>query len=165
VQFLESLVTLFEPWSAFYSDSQVISVALTFVHLGAMMVGGGLAIGVDRMVLETSSLSDATVRMAALKSVATAHRPVLTALTLSVISGLLQLTADLEGLAMSRVLWTKFGLIFALLANGLWMQRNERALFRDIGSDSALGALKLRAVTSLLLWFAITLAGVGLMQG
>jgi hypothetical protein len=164
VNVLESLVTLCEPWATLYGNSTVLSVLLTFIHLGAMMVGGGLALSADRLVLATPAGGGTSARSDALRGVAQAHRPVVIALVCSAISGGLQLAADLEALAVNRVMWVKFGLLLALLINGLMMLRDERLLVSNAAHPTALTALKRRAVTSAVLWFAILLAGVGLMQ-
>ncbi len=162
---LETLVTLCEPWSTLYSNSTALSVGLTFAHLGAMMVGGGLAISADRTVLRAGTPATADARVALADAVGSVHRPVVTALAISAISGGLQLTADLEALAVSKVMWVKFGLLILLAANGFLMLRNEEGVRRDADGAKAFGALRVRAITSVVLWLAITLAGVGLMQG
>jgi uncharacterized membrane protein len=165
VPILDTLVTVFEPWSKLYGDSTPLSVGLTFAHLGSMMVGGGLAIGADRTVLRAGTPANAEARLAVADAVGDVHRPVVTALIISLISGGLQLTADLEALAVSKVMWVKVGLLVLLAANGFLMLRNEEGVRRDSGGSKAFGALRVRAITSVVLWLAITLAGVGLMQG
>jgi len=162
---LETLVAALEPWSTLYGTSTALSVSLTFAHLGAMMVGGGLAIGADRIVLRAGTPADGAARVALADAVGDVHRPVLIALSISAVSGLAQLVADLEALAVNKVMWVKLGLLLALALNGALMLRNEAAMRRDAGGARAFGALRLRAITSLVLWLAITLAGVGLMQG
>ena len=162
---LETLVTICEPWSTLYSNSTALSVGLTFAHLGAMMVGGGLAISADRTVLRAGTPATDEARLKVADATGDVHRVVVTALVISAISGALQLTADLEALAVSRVLWVKAGLLFLLALNGVVMLRNEAGVRRETGGAKAFGALRVRAITSVVLWLAITLAGVGLMQG
>jgi hypothetical protein len=162
---LESLVTLLDPWSTLYGNSTALSVGLTYAHLGAMMVGGGLALSADRTVLRSGTPATTSARIAIADAVGDVHRPVVMALMVSLVSGGLQLTADLEALAGNKVMWIKGGLLVLLASNGLLMLRNEAAVRRDEGGASAFGALRVRAITSVVLWLAITLAGVGLMQG
>ncbi len=159
------LVNAAQPWSDLYSKSTALSVAITFVHLGAMMIGGGLAITADRTVLRAGTPVEAGARIAIADAVGDVHRPVLIALSVSALSGALQLAADLEALAVNKVMWVKFGLLLALGVNGMLMLRNEQAVRRDQGSAKAFGTLRVRAVTSVVLWLAIVLAGVGLLQG
>ena len=165
IPILESLAKVLEPWKDLYSGSTALSVTLTFAHLGSMMVGGGLAIAADRTVLKAGKLTDPKAILAMADAVGDVHRPVVIALVVSAISGTLQLAADLETFAVSKVMWVKLGLLLVLAVNGFLMLRNEEAVRRDKGSAKAFGALRMRAVTSVVLWLAITLAGVGLMQG
>lgn len=162
---LETLVATFEPWATMYGESTALSVALTFAHLGSMMVGGGLAIAADRTVLRAGTPATHEGRLALADSVGDVHRPVTIALVISLVSGGLQLTADLEALAVNKVMWVKIALLVLLAGNGFLMLRNEQAVRREAGGAKAFGALRVRAITSVVLWLAITLAGVGLMQG
>jgi low temperature requirement protein LtrA len=159
------LLTAVEPWSTVYGESTALAVGLTFAHLGAMMVGGGLAIAADRALLRTPTNLPTDQRLAVTMALADVHRPVVLALIVSAVSGGLQLAADLEALAVHRVMWVKFGLLLLLAGNGLLMLRNEAAVRKDPGAERAFRALRVRAVASIVLWLAITLAGVGLMQG
>jgi hypothetical protein len=165
MQMLETLVTALEPWSTLYGNSTALSVGLTFAHLGAMMVGGGLALGADRAVLRIGTPATPEARRAIADTVGDVHRPVVIALVVSLVSGGLQLTADLEALAVNKVMWIKLGLLVLLAANGFLMLRNEAAVRREEGGARAFSALRARAITSVVLWLAIVLAGVGLMQG
>jgi hypothetical protein len=165
MSFLDTLVSTFEPWATVYGGSTVLSVAFTAAHLGAMMIGGGLALAADRTVLRAGAAADAPARLAIADAVGDVHRPVVIALGVSAISGLAQLAADLEALAGSKVLWVKFGLLLLLFGNGLLMLRDERAVRRASGDAAAFSALRVRAMTSVALWLLIMLAGVGLMQG
>lgn len=162
---VETLTTALEPWATMYGDSTALSVGLTFAHLGSMMVGGGLAIAADRTLLKAGNVAEATARVALADSLADVHRPVIIALAISAISGTLQFGADVETFLNSKVMWVKLGLLVALGINGLLMLRDERTVRRTAGTGKQFGMLKVRAVTSIVLWLAITLAGVGLMQG
>ena len=162
---LESLATVLEPWSTMYGDSTALSVGLTYAHLGAMMVGGGLAIAADRTVLKAGMVTEVEARRALAASIGDVHRPVVLALLVSLVSGALQLAADLEALAGNRIMWIKIGLLAALAVNGLLMLRDERGLRAAPEVTTWLSALRLRAMVSVALWLAIVLAGVGLMQG
>jgi uncharacterized membrane protein len=91
------------------------------------------------------------------------HRWVISGLVIVVASGLLLVTSDIETFWGSWIYWTKMALVVLLLVNGLVMTRIERALETD-ASDSSPNwrALHRTAISSLALWFAITLAGVAL---
>jgi uncharacterized membrane protein len=162
---LDAMIAAVEPWSTFYGNSTTVSIAVTAMHLGAMMVGGGFAIAADRLVLKKDFPADVVRRRVVADSVGDAHKPVLIALGISALTGVLQLTADLEALATNKALWVKAGLLLALCVNGLLMLRNERSLRRDPANGAAFGSLRVRAISSAVLWFAIVLAGVVLQQG
>ena len=162
---LETVAGVLAPWKDLYSGSTALSVSITFTHLASMMVGGGLAIAADRTVLKAGRLTEPGAILALADAVGDVHRPVVIALLVSAISGTLQLAADIETFAVSRVMWVKLGLLVVLAGNGLLMLRDERAVRRDAGSAKGLGVLRLRAITSVVLWLAIVLAGVGLLQG
>ena len=162
---LDTLVQRLEPWSTMYGDSTLLSVGLTFAHLGAMMIGGGMAIGADRTVLQAGKVTGVDARRSLAAAVGDVHRPVVLALVVSLVSGLLQLSADLAALAVNRVMWVKIGLLVLLTMNGLLMLRDERGLRASPDITRWLSALRLRAMISVVLWLAIVLAGVGLLQG
>lgn len=158
------LVRLAQPWADVYSHSSVVSTTITFVHVAALLFGGGVAIGADRGTLRSLRL-EAAMRGTHLDELAALHRVVLTGLSLSLASGLLLLAADLETFFGSWVFWTKMLLVALLLANGLLMTRSERALRAAPTPDSPHWILLRRtAITSFVLWFAITLAGVVLVS-
>jgi hypothetical protein len=91
-----------------------------------------------------------------------AHRSVIVALVLSLLSGLALLAADLDTFLGSWVFWAKMWLIVALLVNGALMTRSERRL-RE-GRTDQWGRLRVLAFTSLFLWLVITYAGVALVN-
>ncbi len=161
----ESVVSALEPWATMYGDSTALSVGLTFAHLGSMMVGGGLAIAADRTVLRSAPPTTPAASVTLANAMGDVHRPVVIALVISLISGGLQLAADLESLAVNKVMWVKIALLILLAGNGYLMLRDEAAVRRDAGVGKGFAALRIRAITSVVLWLAITLAGVGLMQG
>lgn len=153
----EALVHLAKPWADLYSDSPVLETIVTFVHIAALVVGGGVAIAVDRGTLRAArAREDATGRARQLLDLGGSHRVVITSLVFTVISGLLLLASDLKTFLGSLVFWTKMLLVVLLLANGLMMQRaEERASWPK---------LRRAAFVSLILWFAITFAGVALVN-
>ena len=89
------------------------------------------------------------------------HAWVIGALALAFLSGLAMLAADLDTFLGSWAFWTKLGLIAILLANGAMMNHTEQVLrtTSPITGDRW-GRLRRSAMTSLVLWLAITFAGV-----
>jgi hypothetical protein len=155
-----ALVRLAQPWADAYSHYTAVSTTVTFLHIAALLFGGGIAIAADRGTLRSLRL-EAGMRGTHLDELGALHRVVLTGLTTSLVSGLLLLAADLDTFFGSWVFWTKMALVTVLLVNGYMMTRSENALRAEPSADSPHWAsLRRSAVTSLVLWFVITLAGV-----
>jgi hypothetical protein len=158
------LVELADPWATLYGHSRVLATIVGFLHVAPIVVGGGLAIALDRSTLRATREEPGT-RARHLIELGLAHRVVLAALALSFVSGLALFAADLDTYFGSWIFWLKMGLIVLLLANGAMMSRTERAL--RVGGPAAEDAwrrLRTIALTSLALWLTITLAGVALMN-
>ena len=118
-----SLVTLLDPWAGFYSDSKLAETLVTFAHVGALVVGGGVAIAADRATLRMQSDVD---RRRHLLDVAGLHRLVVASLAIVMVSGLLMFAADIETFWGSWIFWVKMALVALLLANGARMRSVER---------------------------------------
>jgi hypothetical protein len=160
----DSIVQLFEPWNKYYSHSKGAETVVQTLHIGGMLLAGGLAVSADRGSLRTvrGVISD---RSQQLRELAAVHRWVITGLVVVVISGLALLTADIETFFGSWIFWTKMGLVALLLLNGLIMLRAESALAKDSTPASpAWGSLRRGAISSLALWFIITALGVALVN-
>jgi uncharacterized membrane protein len=157
-----ALVSLVEPWSEFFGDSNFVQTLVLYAHVGALLVGGGTAIAADRATLRMSSDVD---RRRHLLEVSQLHRVVITSLVFIATSGLLMFTADLEAFWGSWIFWTKMVLVVLLLANGARMQQAERAAARETVVTAAhWAAFRGTAITSLVLWLAIAFAGVALIN-
>lgn len=158
----ESLTHLAAPWADFYSHSKTAATIVVFLHVAPLVVGGGVAIAVDRASLRLRH-EEPGARARHLAELGSVHPLVLSALTLSLLSGLALLASDLDTFLGSWVFWLKMALVAALLANGAIMTRLERTLGAP-GAEQSVQWSRLRgiAITSLTLWLAITLAGVTL---
>jgi hypothetical protein len=158
----ESLVHLLKPWADFYSHSKTATTIVQFVHIGGLLMGGGLAIAADRGTLRALRLA-AHERSGHLRDLADVHRWVLSGLAAVVASGLALLTADIDTFFGSWIYWLKMVLVVILLANGYRMTRIESALRHGAAEDSAQwNKLHRVAVTSLGLWFVVAAFGVSL---
>lgn len=155
----ESVLDLVQPWATLYGDSPAVSLAVVFLHLTALMLGGGRALAVDGEVLTAGGPDTALFAR-----LSRAHGVVIPALTLSVVTGALMTAADLEHFAQSSAYQLKLLAVLLLLANGVWMRVNEREA-ASIGGGGSFGRLRLSAFLSATLWLLTLLAGCWLQVG
>jgi hypothetical protein len=165
---IETLAQLAAPWQSLYGDSPLIATTVAGAHLGALVVGGGLALAADRGTLRAlrAGLEGRRRHLEELRDV---HRPVLIALAVVWASGVLLFAADVESLAASPAFWVKLGLVALLLANGAVLARTERALRRAPDGEAPDAAplwrrLRRASVASAALWLAVVLAGVAVVN-
>lgn len=171
-----SLARILSPWQSLYSDSKALSTTVVAVHTVALLFGGGLAIAADRTTLRMLRARgrgpDAiTEERRLLGELGAVHRPVVIALALLVISGVLLAAADVKTYALSWVFWLKLALFVLLLVNGAVLERAESGLRGAATSGGAVRTAnvaarwqRLRVATwaSLVLWTATTVVGVAL---
>jgi hypothetical protein len=153
------MTDLLQTWGSFYANHAAIRTLVAFVHVGALIMGGGLAVAADRTML-TRVLDDDWARRSLLSTLAGTHRLVVGSLVLITASGLLLFASDFETFLYSRFFWIKMGLVLLLLMNGLVLWRAERRALS--GDDAAWGTLRFTAMASITLWFLTTLGGVAL---
>jgi uncharacterized membrane protein len=159
-----ALIKLFDPWNKFYSDSKLTETLVQFGHTAGLVVAGGIAIATDRMTLRAGAWTDAD-RRHHLDELATLHRTVIAGLTITILSGLMMLTSDLETFWGSWIYWVKMIMVVLLLANGARMQSVEKKLALDAAVASPLwGRLRINAIASITLWLSVTLAGIALLN-
>ena len=158
-----ALVDLLQPWARLYGDSAVVPTLVVFAHIAALLVAGGVAVTLDRATLRV--FREATdIRRAHLAALAAAHRVVVPGIGVAMLSGALIAAADLETYLNSPIYWTKMGLVVLLLGNGYAMTRAEQrvSVSADAGDEAGWRKLRFAAIASLVLWFAVTFAGVAL---
>ena len=145
-------LSIIRTWAAWYGDSTVLSTAITSLHLGGMLLGGGLAIASDRSTLRALRRPEPLApHLAELDAV---HRFVVLGLSVTCLTGGLMLAADLDGLLRSPIFWIKMGTLATLIANGWRLRQTARCL--EAGpANPARWRERLRSavVASLVLWF------------
>ena len=149
----------FETWNSIYSNHALLRTAVTFIHVGGLMLGGGCAITADLATIE--AVREGPIgRSSQLHVLKRTHTIVVTGIAALAVSGLLLFAADVDTFLHSRIFWLKMGLMAMLLLNGVLMLLGERRVLR--GDTRAWKRLHRVAVSSLLLWFLTTLAGAAL---
>jgi len=152
-------------WEHLYSNSKGVEIFVTFLHVGGLLLAGGLALATDRATLRAirHAVHDRVQHLDALSSV---HQTVLAGLVITFVSGVLLFLSDVKTFWGSWVFWVKMALIVALLVNGWVMTRAEKSLrTTDMSEENrAWTHLHNTAAVSLVLWYAITLAGVALLN-
>src|SRR4051812_39864230 len=158
---VESIAHAVEPWQSAYNNSPAISTGVIFVHLGAMLLGGGVAIAADRVTLKAVR-ADGLEKVRVLRELETTHATVIAALVVSFMSGLALAAADVKNFATSPVFWTKMALVALLLVNGWTLQSAERGALRETdraGSSRYWARLRATSILSIALWTCVLLAG------
>lgn len=156
----EAIAALARPWANLYGDSKAVATIVTFGHVAALLMAGGLAVATDRGTLRALKLASEE-RGRHLTDLASVHRLVVAGLALSVITGVLLFASDVETFMVSWIFWVKMALVLLLLVNGLMMTRAERTLAVDASEGAAAwGRLRAAAIASMALWYVITLFGV-----
>jgi hypothetical protein len=161
---VETLVTTLKPWADFYGSHKGVQAGVEFAHVGALLVGGGFAIASDRAALRAMK-ADMEHKKHVLSEFTSVHKPVLIALSISVLSGLVMLASDIGTFLVSPVYWTKMVLVILLLTNGYFIKRADERLNADPSPGNvAWKHFKFSSIASVTLWLSITLAGIILLN-
>lgn len=155
---LKTIEDLFAPWQQLYGDSALVSTTVTALHLIGMLVGGGLAIAADRATLRITEEKPGE-RERHLGELNAIHRPVLLALLLLFITGVLMIASDVSTFLTSPWLWVKIGLVALLVFNGVVLERTETAARRADSPNDLWGRLRVAAICSIALWVATLVVG------
>jgi hypothetical protein len=161
---VETLVDALKPWADFYGHNKSVQAGMEFAHVGALLVGGGFAIASDRAALRAMK-ADLEHKKHVLSEFTSVHKPVLIALSISVISGAVMLASDAGTFLVSPVYWTKMALVILLLINGYLIKRADEKLNADPSPGNvAWKHFKFSSIASITLWLSITLAGIILLN-
>jgi uncharacterized membrane protein len=162
IEIPQALIDLTAPWGDFMKHSKLAKTIVIFLHLAPIVVGGGIAIGLDRLTLRLSKGEDAD-RGRHVAELARTHTIVIAALSVSIISGLLLVAAEIDNFPTSWIFWVKMGFILILLLNGARMKSVEQRM-ATAGSITTEDWARLHtaALASVTLWLTITFLGVAL---
>lgn len=156
--FATSVTTVATWWSAYYSDHQMVSLTIRYVHVAALMIGGGTALAIDRVVLGTARRRTDDRRHAAMTALSGSHSVVVPALVIVAISGVLMTAADWSTFEASRLFWIKMVLFALLLVNGGALVAAERRYASNAGIEKWRRVI-LASGASVLLWLVILWIG------
>lgn len=134
-------------WNSYYGNHQALSVTIRYVHLAALLVGGGTALALDREIFGLRR-SAPHVRDATIARLNRAHSLVIGSIAFIVASGLLMAGADVETYLASPTFWIKMVLVAILLANGAVLSRAGRVTTRSRRLAAA-------SLVSAILWLVI----------
>ena len=144
-------------WASYFGNHRLVSVAIRFLHLAGIMVGGGAALGADRQILRAARGTPLQheVIFATLRA---AHTSVIPSLAVVVVTGSLMTLADLSTFFASRTYWLKLSLVGLLAVNGVALLLAERQARRD-GAAAIWTRLVVISAVSAFLWLAVLFVG------
>ena len=152
-----SLRELVDTWASIYANSATLRSAISFVHVGGLVGGGGCAVAADRATLRAFRRAPEGSVADEVHHLHSVHNVVLAGLAAVIVSGVLLMLADLDAYLTATVFWIKMALMVALFVNGSILVRS--ALRAEAGDARARTALWRASIASIILWFATTLAG------
>lgn len=156
--FATSITTATNWWAAYYSDHQLVSMFVRYVHLAALMVGGGTALAIDRVVLGTARTRTDDRRRAAWQAMQGSHRVVVPSLVIVAVTGVMMTAADWATFEVSRLFWMKMITFGLLIANGAALVAAERRYSQSTGVDMWRRVV-IASGASVLLWMVVLLIG------
>ena len=162
---VETLVGALKPWADFYGNHKGVQAGVEFAHVGAPARRRRLRDRVGPRRAPRDARRTWSRRSTCCASFTMVHKPVLIALSISVLSGLVMLASDIGTFLVSPVYWTKMALVILLLTNGYLIKRADERLNADPSPGNvAWTHFKFSSIASITLWLSITLAGVILLN-
>ncbi len=161
IEIPQTLIDLAAPWADLMKHSKITKTIVLFLHIAPIVVGGGIAIGLDRLSLRLSK-GEASDRGRHLAELANTHNLVIVSLAVSIISGLALVAGEIDNFPTSWIFWLKMAFIAVLLVNGLRMKSIELSMARNGPTEADWTRLHTVALSSITLWLTITFLGVAL---
>ena len=161
IEIPQMLIDLTAPWADFFKHSKLTKTIVIFLHIAPIVVGGGIAISLDRLSLRLSK-GNASDRGSHLAELARTHNIVIWSLGLSIVSGLALVASEIDNFPTSWIFWVKMALVALLLLNGLRMKTIETRMASAGPTDTDWTRLHSVAISSITLWLVVTFLGVAL---
>ena len=152
------MVGILKSWSEYYGNHQAVSVAVRFIHLVGLVLGGGTALFIDRQVLRAARGNEEE-KHEALRYLRNAHALVIPWLATLGITGILMTAADTETFLVSRVYWIKMAVVALLAVNGGVLLLAEKRVMQ-LGAAKTWSRLVTVSTISFLLWIGALLMGI-----
>ena len=156
--FATTITTATNWWATYYSDHQIVSLLIRYVHLAALMVGGGTALAIDRVVLGTARTRTDDRRRAAWQALQGSHRVVVPSLVVVTATGVLMTAADWATFEFSWLFWLKMAGFGLLVANGGALVAAERRYSQSTDLNMWRRVV-IASGASVLLWMVVLLIG------
>jgi len=134
-------------WNNYYGNHQALSATIRYLHLAALLIGGGTALAIDREIFGLRRSPQ--MRGATIARLNRSHAVVVASIAFIVASGFLMAAADVETYFSSPTFWTKMALVVLLLLNGAVLARS--------GRTAAFGSRRLTVASAIsaILWLVI----------
>jgi len=161
IEIPQTLIDLTAPWGDFMKHSKLAKTIVIFLHIAPIVVGGGIAIGLDRLSLRLTR-SNGPDRGSHLAELARTHNLVIWSLAVSIVSGLALVASEIDNFPTSWIFWVKMGFVGLLLLNGLRMKNIESSMATAGPLDADWARLHSAAIGSITLWLTVTFLGVAL---
>jgi hypothetical protein len=155
---LDVIAKWLEPWNHLFAHSKLVSGSVTGAHIIALMFGGGLAIAADRTTLRVDR-ADSEARQEQIREIRAVHIPVLIALVVLLLSGVLLAASDVETFLPAPWFWVKITLVVLLMVNGSVLTLTERRLHGEL-TDAGWTRLRTLARLSIALWTTTAVVGI-----
>ena len=139
-----------EPWRDTFSHSAVLSTAVLFVHLAALLVAGGFSLVADYEAIR-APLSAATSPAP--------RRLAMRGMIVLLASGAALFLSDVDAFAHLATFWIKMGLVAILVVNARFALRVDAT---TVGTGTR---RRFHAAASAALWLCTLGAGTALMNG
>ncbi|MEO7368303.1 MAG: hypothetical protein ABIZ36_10120 [Gemmatimonadaceae bacterium] len=161
IEIPQTLIDITAPWGDFVEHSKLTKTIVIFLHIAPIVVGGGIAIGLDRLSLRLSK-GTSDDRGSHLAELSRTHNLVIWSLGFSIVSGLALVASEIDNFPTSWIFWVKMGFIVLLLLNGVRMKSIESRMAVAGPTDADWTRLHSVAISSISLWLIVTFLGVAL---
>ncbi len=154
---LHFIAGIIASWASYYGNHPLVSVLVRFVHLAAIISGGGAALLMDFWILRTGN-TGLTQKESILRMLRNVHVYIISWIVVVVVTGMVMTAADASTFLVSRTYWVKMTLVASTVINGDALLHAEGRIAR-LGIAAGWRRLANISLLSAILWFASLFAG------